>query len=430
MAAACLLHELPEDALRAIYEHVEVPYVLKLACRALRAAGPKRTRTTMARVAKSRQSLRLAREMRFPFTWDAAFASIIAENGSVRVLKWALAELGLPVDDRVVGAAAFKGHLDVVKFLLGSHPEECKPYEKIAKCAASHGHFHIVRWFFSMSLPFGRDTLHEAVEWGDLDTFLWLVNVVRMLPDDRCLFHAALGSGLRGWKHGEHLKIIKVLRRPDGLITNGTILTHGVSFQGARWPQDAFCTAASVAPIEMLKYMRNDGCDDPHPQLTLMHAAGNNRREALEWLLAEFGSMYALRPRVAWAAARHGHIELLKWLRERGCPWDNSVALAAVQHAITDGSMRPLRWVAANGGHIFHREVRLDLLRRHLKHRPTGPLPDQLVPDAMWVHALIRWRKVKLLVRKWEIALFWQREARRRSAHPSSLGVRAQRKHA
>ena len=145
MAAACLLHELPEDALRAIYEHVEVPYVLKLACRALRAAGPKRTRTTMARVAKSWQSLRLARDMRFPFTWDAAFASIIAENGSVRVLKWALAELGLPVDDRVVRAAAFKGHLDVVKFLLGSHPEEA--LREDSQVRASHGHFHIVRWF-------------------------------------------------------------------------------------------------------------------------------------------------------------------------------------------------------------------------------------------------------------------------------------------
>ena len=249
----------------------------------------------------------------------------------------------------------------------------------------------------------------------------------RMLPDDRCPLCRARqrSAGVEARRASEDCQGFAEARwahyeRHD--------FTHGVSFQGARWPQDAFCTAASVAPIEMLKYMRNDGCDDPHPQLALMHAAGNNRREVLEWLLAEFGSMYALRPRVAWAAARHGHIELLKWLRERGCPWDNSVALAAVQHAITDGSMRPLRWVAANGGHIFHREVRLDLLRRHLKHRPTGPLPDQLVPDAMWVHALIRWRKVKLLVRKWEIALAARGAEAERA--PVVVGVRAQRKRA
>lgn len=422
MAAALLLHELPEDALHAIYEHVEVPYVLKLACRALRAAGPKRTRTTMARVAKSWQSLRLAREMRFPFTYDAAFASIIAENGNLHALSWALAKFSLPVDNRVVGAAAIKGHLDVVKFLLGAHPEECKPYQKIAKRAASHGHFHIVRWLFSMGLPIDRDTLHETVEWGDLDTFLWLVNVVRILPSNRCLFHAALGSGLRRRKNGEHLKIVNVLRRPTW------ILTHGIDFYGAQWPPDAFCTASVMAPIEMLKYMRNDGCDDPNPQLSLMHAATNNRRDVLEWLLAEFGSMYELNPRIAWAAARNGRIELLKWLRERGCPWDKSAVEGAVQHAISDGSMAALRWVAANGGHIFHRAVRLDLLRRHLKYTVSGPLPDQLVPDAMWVHTLMRWRKVKLLVRKWEIALFWQREARRRSVHPPLLGVRAPRK--
>lgn len=418
-AATWLLHELPEDALHAIYEHVEVPYVLKLACRALRAAGPKRTRTTMARVAKSWQSLRLAREMRFPFTWDAAFASIIAENGNLHVLMWAWAELSLPVDNRVVGAAAIKGHLDMVKFLLGNHPEECKPYEKIAKYAASHGHFHIVRWLFSMDLPIDRDTLHEAVEWGDFNTFLWLVNVVRILPSNRCLFHAALGSGLLKRKNGEHLKIVKVLRRPGGVLTRS-------GYNGAQWPENAFCTVSVMAPIEMLKYMRNDGCDDPNPQLSLMHAAANNRRDVLEWLLAEFGSMYELNPRVAWSAARNGRIELLKWLRERGCPWDHSAVEGAVQHAISDGSMEALRWVAANGGHIYHRAVRLGLLRRVLKYTASGPLPDQLAPDAMWVHTLMRWRKVKLLVRKWEIALFWQREARRRSVHPSPLGVRAQ----
>jgi hypothetical protein len=421
MAVAQLLHELPEDALHAIYEHVEVPYVLKLACRALRAAGPKQTHTTMARVAKSWQSLRLAREMRFPFTWDATFASIIAANGNLRVVKWAWAELDLPVDKLVVGAAAIKGHLDVVKFLLGAHPEECKPYQKIAKYAASHGHFHIVRWLFWMGLPIDRDTLHETVEWGDFDTFLWLVNVVRILPSSRSLFHAALGSGLRRRKNGEHLKIVKVLRKPDWIMQNG------IGFYGAQWPQDTFCTACVMAPIEMLKYMRSDGCDDPNPQLSLMHAATNNRRDVFEWLLAEFGSVYKLNPRVAWAAARNGHIKLLKWLRERGCPWDKSAVEGAVQHAISDGSMGALRWIAANGGHIFHRAVRLDLLRMRLKHTPTGPLPDQLVPDAMWVHTLMRWRKVKLLVRKWEIALFWQRKARKRSVQPPLPGVRAQR---
>ena len=61
-----------------------------------------------------------------------------------------------------------------------------------------------------------------------------------------------------------------------------------------------------------------------------------------------------------------------------------------------------------------HGDVCLDQLWRHLKRTPSGPLPDQLVPDAMWVRALMRWRKVKLLVRAWEIVLFWQSEARKR----------------
>ena len=55
------------QALRAIYEHVPLPFVLKRVCRALRDAGPKRTVTTMAAVTESYDTLRLAMKMGCPF---------------------------------------------------------------------------------------------------------------------------------------------------------------------------------------------------------------------------------------------------------------------------------------------------------------------------------------------------------------------------
>ena len=61
------LDELPVDALRAIYEHVPLPFVLKRVCRALRDAGPGRTVTTMSQVTESYATLRLALQMGCPF---------------------------------------------------------------------------------------------------------------------------------------------------------------------------------------------------------------------------------------------------------------------------------------------------------------------------------------------------------------------------
>ena len=67
------------------------------------------------------------------------------------------------------------------------------------------------------------------------------------------------------------------------------------------------------------------------------------------------------------------------------------------------------RWVAANGGHIYHRQVKLGMLRRDLLSTPTGPLIDELVPEAAWMHALMRWRRVKLWFVKFCIARYWER---------------------
>jgi hypothetical protein len=398
-AALLLLHELPDDALRHIFTHVELPYVLKLACHALRAAGPKRTLTSMKHVAVSKQSLRLAHAMRFPFTWDAVFSCIIAQSGNFDALVWANDVLHIPMDEHVAACAATSGNLPMVQWLHIVHDDVFNS-QNVSRAAAYRGQFPVLRWLHSFGMEFYPPTVNLVAEWGDFATFRWLVEVVGLSHGSDCLGHAARGSGMH--KNGEHVKIIEYMRnRPIAHVN--------------RWRELDFSSSVPLATLDMLKYMRNDGCDDPLPELTIMHAAEYNRRDVLEWLLVEIGRPYQLCDvRAAEAAAIGGHVELLKWLRERSCPWDYTAAGAAVHRAITHNNIGLLRWMAANGGHIFHGDVGLDQLWRHLKRTPSGPLPDQLVPDAMWVRALMRWRKVKLLVRAWEIVLFWQSEARKR----------------
>jgi hypothetical protein len=45
-------------------------------------------------------------------------------------------------------------------------------------------------------------------------------------------------------------------------------------------------------------------------------------------------------------AAAGGHLEVLKWLREEGCPWDADACACAARGG---GQMEVLRWARANG---------------------------------------------------------------------------------
>ena len=111
------LNELPADALRAIYEHVPLPFVLKRVCRALRDAGPGRTVTTMAAVTESCDTLRLAMRMGCPFPWDERLAKNIAWSGDMRALVWARKTKRIPWDEYTPTHAAHSGNLDMVQWL-------------------------------------------------------------------------------------------------------------------------------------------------------------------------------------------------------------------------------------------------------------------------------------------------------------------------
>jgi hypothetical protein len=391
-----LLHELPDDALRHIFTHVELPYVLKLACRTLRAAGPKRTLTTMGRVARSKQSLRLAHAMRFPFTWDATFTGIIARSGNLDALVWANDALCIPFDKFTNADAAMAGNLEILEWLHVVHNDGFDSRD-VARVAARFGHFGIVRWVHSLGMAIDYHAANEVAERGDFATFQWLIEVLRIPIGRSCLTRAARGSGMH--KNGEHVKIIEFVWGREG--------PHFIP----KWDSSAFVWSVRKASLEMLKYMRSNDCGDECPEDTLTEAAYGNRLDVLQWLCTDLPHIYEPNLFATCAAATKGHLELLQWLRARGCPWD----WRATYHAAENNHMHVLRWMAANGGHIYDANVRLERVLRKLVQTPAGPLPDQMVPGAMWIRALMRWRKVKLLVLfKWGVARFWQKEAQKR----------------
>ena len=84
------------------------------------------------------------------------------------------------------------------------------------------------------------------------------------------------------------------------------------------WPR--LCNgAAGRGDLEMLKWLRAKGC--PWDKWTCANAAKGGHLEMLKWLRAE-GCPWD-EGACAWAALR-GHLEVLKWLQAEGCPWDES----------------------------------------------------------------------------------------------------------
>ena len=70
---------------------------------------------------------------------------------------------------------------------------------------------------------------------------------------------------------------------------------------------------------------------DVNSEYTCAYAASNNHLEVLKWA-RENGC-----PWNDWTclyAAQNGHLEVLKWVRENGCPWDEDTCAYAAKMVI------------------------------------------------------------------------------------------------
>src|SRR5579872_3971314 len=76
--------------------------------------------------------------------------------------------------------------------------------------------------------------------------------------------------------------------------------------------------------------------------LSCAHAAKHNHLEVLKWA-RETGAPW--NENTCNYAARNGHLEILKWARENGCPWNEE----ACSNAVETGHFEVLKWAIVNG---------------------------------------------------------------------------------
>ena len=104
------------------------------------------------------------------------------------------------------------------------------------------------------------------------------------------------------------------------------------------WDERTCSWAAYGGHLELVKWLRAKGC--PWGKLTSLGAALAGRLEVLQWMRDQY-------PPCPWDSdicyftAREGHLDVLRWMRSQGCPWHDRAPCAAAK----GGHLKVLIWL-------------------------------------------------------------------------------------
>ncbi|PNH02651.1 hypothetical protein TSOC_011350, partial [Tetrabaena socialis] len=289
--------------------------------------------------------------------------------------------------EQMMTAAAGAGHQAVCEWC-----PEVVDYSGATAAAARGGHVGLMDWL----LPFmGRTgaaaVLSGAAEGCDLPTLQRLHHThVDTLPaglpagDKPAIISAAAGSPTADWQ--AKVEWLEARGYPQCTAACKTAAAKPDALPRLQWLQqrgypldyDVAACAADAGNVEVLQYVLSQGveagmvwpgrldrysmlcaakggrvavmevlraCGVPMDAETVTVAAAAGHLPAVAWLVERLGAHTALTAGVFEAAARAGSMELLRWLRERDCPWDAAVFAASVE----GGSEEQLEWLVEQG---------------------------------------------------------------------------------
>ena len=367
------LDQLPTDALREVYEHVELPFVLKLTCHALRAAGPLLTELALSHIGKSSQRFRWAYRAGCPFVWNAKLAAKLAYHGCAGALMWAHKE-GMPWDAEACSQAARGGHVDLLSMLIKFH---C-PFDvdEMAKGACYRGHVHVLEWLaYWHKVNWSTEYTQTAARRGHLETLKWLREPGHAQSRPPCpwtsrtVTNAAVGG---------HLAVIQ-----------------WATANGARMRTHAMVAAAENGHFELVRWMRERNV--AMTERVCLAAAGSGHLEILQYLRSgPFPCPWDAA--TSHAAAKHGHLRVLRWAMEHGCP----VTFSTWTSAATWGRVHILRYLRA-GGHPLQNVTSADL-------RDEGTTGHfGLSHSLVWMERMRSpWQRVRFVIQARGIVRYWQ----------------------
>lgn len=209
--------------------------------------------------------------------------------------------------------AAEGGQLNVLKYLRSVH---CLWDERTCTAAAKQGHLKTLKWAVENGCPWNNQVTIWATYNGDLNMLSWAIG-------SGCDYNAYEMANI-ATKHG----YIHILQWIKTHIEKGT---------------------------------------DYIDQNTILDVVRKGNLDLLKWLFVNCGN-YEHKKRFCTIAAKRGYLEMLRWLRRRGCPWNGKKVCILLAR---QGCTGTLVWAKDNEG-VWSKECYEEALKN--KHLETATM--------------------------------------------------------
>ncbi|PNH04222.1 Ankyrin repeat domain-containing protein [Tetrabaena socialis] len=268
---------------------------------------------------------------------------LTARSGSIANLEVLLARDDLPpvLSVDVLEAAAAAGQLDVCAWL---QERGCACQEEDAlTAAAGGGHVGLMDWSLHQEDIDVVTVLVAAAEGCDLPTLQRLLHTHLDTLLGPCQ-PAAKPDALRRlqWLQQRNYPLDDDVAARAAEAGNVEALQY-VLGQGVVADASMMLWTARQGHVAVMEVLHAGGV--PINEYTIRTAAGAGHLPAVAWLVERLGAGAALTTNVFEAAAQAGSMELLAWLRARGCPWNATVFATSTE----GGSEEQLEWLAEEG---------------------------------------------------------------------------------
>lgn len=243
---------------------------------------------------------------------------------------------GLTSYQRAAATAARKGHLHIIKWL---YEQGWMLNVSVAQNAAQSGHLEVLKWLHAIGMVFDKNVFAQAAASGNIKQLVWLKEIG--CPFDSGVFEMSAVSGFTHivkWAINNAPytdKVFLIACKYNHLHLVKLLISHGYTI-----PRDAINVAIARGYVSIAQWAHDAGMIDKNDPSVAIAALRFCKMRIVEWV-CENG--YALSAVLCEAAAHYCRIDILKLLRQYGCPWDVTTRFALDHYTTTIHSSKQIQ---------------------------------------------------------------------------------------
>lgn len=256
---------------------------------------------------------------------------LVARGGHFEMLKWIYTNVnGSSLTYFIFSAAVEGGNFDIIQWL---HENNCPWVNRIFVIAVlnkSKNRMEIIKWLCEKNYSWDEEAPAAAAYAGNFKLLKWF-------KENGCSFN---GQTLEAAAQTGNFTIVKWLHQQQCPRSNNICMNAALSgqFEILKWlvVNNYFCDESlyeNVIDNKLYTWKRFK-----------LNLTEEKRLEMLKWILENTGIL----PRnsnLCEKAAYTGFLEILKWLRQNNCPWDETICTKAA----INKHYKLLKWACENG---------------------------------------------------------------------------------